>query len=691
MILPYLLSVLMIVSCTHQNLKPVVSGQDSLVQAYVSAKSLVASDPAKACAEFQRLSNEQKFSLKGLAYVRQYLHCPSLENFGPMNPIVLNENPWLAPLWAEAWHRSALAAKNWRGQIESLLEMSKFETNGRKKTDFVLEAKSLIENIPVGLDLPQEEISNLREQIQQRLYLVAPRMIPKPRDTEFMKIANDYQNQREFRKAREFYNRARLSKALTADERYLAARAIRQTFKIEQDKEAFVKACRRFANSLKSEKNLIRVMEANLTLARAIWTAGDMNSAKKILLQTRNALKGKISLEEVYWVLGRMQEEAEDFPAAIKWYQMGLDDIHKNLSKESSYRSRVLFSLAWAQRKSNDLPSAITNLTELLETSQEPSEKAKALYWKSVSQRDLGKSAEADAGFQQLAQEDPIGYYGILSYKQRSIPLPAFVPPVSRPPLQRPIDVSESTHELILALAGSQEDVLLKSVLEGLWQPNTIIGPEKEIYLLRMMAEAGLYLPLFAKLNQLPNDRRFEIFQQFPELVFPQKFKPLIETWSRRFELDPELPLSIIRQESAFNPLARSSVDALGVMQVMPSAAQSQATRTGIQFNHHEDLFVPEINIPMGVSLLSQSHQRFQRQMILTVASYNANEKAIHQWLKSRFKGNALEFIEDIPYEETRNYVKLVFRNYVFYQRINHPGTQMAFPDFWFAGLDRIR
>jgi soluble lytic murein transglycosylase len=118
----------------------------------------------------------------------------------------------------------------------------------------------------------------------------------------------------------------------------------------------------------------------------------------------------------------------------------------------------------------------------------------------------------------------------------------------------------------------------------------------------------------------------------------------------------------------------------MGLMQVIPSVAKEQQSKTGIRISHFEDLYKPEINLPIGAALLSDLSKKYRGQFLLIAAAYNANEKAIHSWLKTRLNDDPLEFIEDIPYDETRAYIKLVLRNFVFYTRLgsSRPTTGLS-------------
>ncbi|MEK7355080.1 MAG: lytic transglycosylase domain-containing protein, partial [Bdellovibrionota bacterium] len=156
---------------------------------------------------------------------------------------------------------------------------------------------------------------------------------------------------------------------------------------------------------------------------------------------------------------------------------------------------------------------------------------------------------------------------------------------------------------------------------------------------------------------------------------------------SSRFDVQTELIYSIMRQESSFNPMARSHADAFGLMQLIPEAAKKAAPMSGIELKSHEDLYGPETNIPLGTAFVRGLMNRWKGRYIPTVASYNASEKAIEGWIKSRYRGDPLEFIEDVPYDETKGYIKLVTRNFVFYKRLNSGGAPIPFPEWCLAGL----
>jgi hypothetical protein len=198
----------------------------------------------------------------------------------------------------------------------------------------------------------------------------------------------------------------------------------------------------------------------------------------------------------------------------------------------------------------------------------------------------------------------------------------------------------------------------LRSLLASEYQKLRDRGakPKEALPLLKEYAVAGLYQPLFGLVAALDVSSKIDVLESSPELLFPLKFSESAVSQGERFQVPAELIFSIIRQESSFNPNARSPVDALGLMQMMPQVVDSLKPLTGISIQHFEDLYDPSINITLGTALLKKLRDKYKGQFILTVAGYNANDRAISQWLKTRWKGDPLMFIEDIPYEETKSH-----------------------------------
>jgi len=155
------------------------------------------------------------------------------------------------------------------------------------------------------------------------------------------------------------------------------------------------------------------------------------------------------------------------------------------------------------------------------------------------------------------------------------------------------------------------------------------------------------------------------------KFIFPLNYMDIIKKNSEN--IDPLIVISLIRQESAFNPEAKSGVGAKGLMQLMPATAKRFNRK--VRVNH---LGNPEINIAIGTKYFKQLLQRFDGNLIFALASYNAGENRIDRWRKDIFRNDdPLSTIESIPFEETRNYVKLIYRNNFFYSLLQNKPVLM--------------
>jgi soluble lytic murein transglycosylase len=142
----------------------------------------------------------------------------------------------------------------------------------------------------------------------------------------------------------------------------------------------------------------------------------------------------------------------------------------------------------------------------------------------------------------------------------------------------------------------------------------------------------------------------------------------MIQQKAQEQELDPYLVLALIRQESLFDPQARSPAAALGLMQLLPSTASRVAKQIGVAPPSNEQLFQPEVNLVLGTQYLKDLLQRYSDDWFKAIAAYNAGEAAVDRWEKEISTDDAEEFVERIPYLETRGYVKLVMRNHRIYK-----------------------
>lgn len=183
-------------------------------------------------------------------------------------------------------------------------------------------------------------------------------------------------------------------------------------------------------------------------------------------------------------------------------------------------------------------------------------------------------------------------------------------------------------------------------------------------------------IPLFSKLLQDLGDypTSVRLISKFPnrfnyqELLYPQAYRDTVLKASARFNIDPYLLFAIMREESRFDRLALSPAGALGLMQLMTDTAKREGKKIGITFKRDSELFEQEKNILIGSYYLKNLIDEFGN-VVFAIAAYNAGEKAVWGWLKNYSYNSIDEFIEDIPYGETRNYVQRVLTSYFEYLR----------------------
>ena len=153
------------------------------------------------------------------------------------------------------------------------------------------------------------------------------------------------------------------------------------------------------------------------------------------------------------------------------------------------------------------------------------------------------------------------------------------------------------------------------------------------------------------------------------ELRFPLAHKKYIEKQANHEKINPAWAFAVIRQESAFTTDARSSAGALGLMQLMPRTARQVARSLRIKRPKHRDLLKSNINIKLGVRYLRKLQERFKGNSVLATAAYNAGGYRVKTWLPKNEPQSADLWIENVPFTETRKYLKRVLTYTIIYEQ----------------------
>ncbi|MFQ5737216.1 MAG: transglycosylase SLT domain-containing protein [Thermodesulfobacteriota bacterium] len=160
-------------------------------------------------------------------------------------------------------------------------------------------------------------------------------------------------------------------------------------------------------------------------------------------------------------------------------------------------------------------------------------------------------------------------------------------------------------------------------------------------------------------------------------LSFPPRLVELVRRKAPD-SVDPYLVAAVMREESSFNPNAVSTTGALGLMQIMPSTGRYIAGKLGRTLDDERELLDPDVNIRLGSWYLAHLARRFDGDLVLTIASYNAGPSAVKRWTVE-LPAELDEFIESIPYPETRRYAKKVLKSYAGFLRTDGVETTGLF------------
>ena len=156
---------------------------------------------------------------------------------------------------------------------------------------------------------------------------------------------------------------------------------------------------------------------------------------------------------------------------------------------------------------------------------------------------------------------------------------------------------------------------------------------------------------------------------QVLQIIYPQKYSEYVEKYAIEHELDPLLIYSIIKAESNFKNTAKSNSGAIGLMQVMLSTAQEIGIKLEIENITEEKLYEPETNIRIGTTNFKGLLEKYNNYNLALIA-YNAGMGNLDSWLEQGIIDDQGENIDNIPFPETKNYVKKILQNYQVYQEI---------------------
>ncbi|MTE00360.1 transglycosylase SLT domain-containing protein [Paracoccus sp. YIM 132242] len=276
---------------------------------------------------------------------------------------------------------------------------------------------------------------------------------------------------------------------------------------------------------------------------------------------------------------------------------------------------------------------------------------SRALYWQGRAHGTLGDGAAAEAAYAQAALM-PGTYYGQLAAERIGAAMPAdYAAPGPLPDWRgAPLGGSSVFQAGLWLLATGRPDEAQRFFLHL----SETADPRDTLRMARLMYQAGM--PWHGlRLSKRAADKG---------LIHPAAHFPLTGLHETDFDIPPELVLSIARQESEFNPAAQSPVGARGLMQVMPDTARQMARQIREPFDLARLTTDGAYNARLGAAYLAGLRERFGASTALTASGYNAGPGRPARWLRDfgdlRRDADPVEWVEMIPFDETRNYVMRV-------------------------------
>lgn len=333
----------------------------------------------------------------------------------------------------------------------------------------------------------------------------------------------------------------------------------------------------------------------------------------------------------------------------------------------TNHGTRAAFQAALLSLLAGDSKTATREFAALSERGGETSERSAALYWAGRAALTGGDSTAARTRWRALIDRFPTSYYAVAAAGRLGFPV------VMAPPPGNPVQPDSQ------ALAALDRGALLDRLglhVEARFEYDQVArgadtSPAALLAAAAAFASRGLVarayrLGLRAENRGAPPDATLQ------RLLFPLPRAAELAEEAARTGIDPLLAAAIIRQESAFDPQARSSADARGLMQVVPNLGASLARAEGIRDWDPVLLYQPEVNLHFGLLHLADALKRYPH-IEPALAAYNAGTRSADQWLA--LPGAAADpevFIERIQFVETRDYVRRILRNLAIY-RVLYP------------------
>ena len=409
------------------------------------------------------------------------------------------------------------------------------------------------------------------------------------------------------------------------------------------------------------------------------------DSFLKTVRQIQQRYPNSSWLERAWFSLANSRLVKRELDEANRFYRMMSDRF-------SSGRrvTRAHWRVAWYHYRQRNHRGALALFAEHLERFPRSPHRPAALYWTARIREDSGDSAQARAVYQAITELFSNHYYAHRSRERLAgirptvadraaldPTLSAILDRLKRRTTSRFSSDAAQVPDLPARLSARVRTLGLIRMFEAAAGELLRTSPSTRGTRLQsamLLHRGGHYRASTSHLQQLFPGFVYRSFATLPReiwrMLLPIEYAPLFAREARRHGLDPLMLVALVRQESAFDPKAVSVAQARGLMQLIPPTAKRVARQLQLDRFSIDQLFRPRLNIRLGSQYLADRLAQFEGDIDRAVASYNAGPDPVNLWFSEGDYREAAEFVENIPYTETRNYVKIFHRNYHLYKRL---------------------
>ncbi len=382
---------------------------------------------------------------------------------------------------------------------------------------------------------------------------------------------------------------------------------------------------------------------------RSLYRAGQMelfNSALDEFLKTEDKRAGffLIAVASDKRRQGKIEEALKTYQNVLELYPLEAED--------------ALWGMGWTYFLTREYRKAVDVFAKLYEEYKD----TRYLYWKA---RSLEASGEDASDIYHALSKTRRDFYSAISCVRKggcsgeSVYSEILKTPNKTIPLKAALSSQKKFDRVEMLL---EIDLKKEVRLELIHISKSITSIEDLLYLCSKFQDIGEYKYVVILSERLLYQKELH------HLYYPLAYWDTVEVISQKYDVNPFLILSVMREESRFDPCAKSTAGAIGLMQLMPQTALRLDKHLQLGIDNASQIYNVKNNIHLGTFYLGALIKEFGSP-VYALAAYNAGEDKLREWMKTGDYKSIDEFIEDIPYKETRNYVKRVITTFLEYRR----------------------